>query len=131
MLLQQELRDDLRAVVADVRDWDNPGFDRKKAYACSLASALAYLHIPHFEIDQGRRTNVIPSTGYRSLATGRAGPLNLYEALGIEPGSETPYFVIVRRYLVIVGIRESNVIFVAIRGTQFLYEWLINARASR
>jgi hypothetical protein len=41
-------------------DWADNRFDKKKAYVMSLFSALAYEHLPKYEIDYRRRAKSHP-----------------------------------------------------------------------
>lgn len=109
-------------------DWHKPDFQINKAYVCALFSELAYYRIAQFEFNDARRVSVIPCLAYqRNIREGRT--FDFDEALRSLDFGE--YFVVIRRYAIIVGVRTRKVIFVAIRGTKYLYDWFTNLCAAR
>lgn len=109
-------------------NWSEPGFELRKAHAMALFSELAYFKIPDFELKNANRVNLIPSKAYQDALT--SGNVEDFDSLvrSLEFGE---YFVVVRRYAVVVGVRTPNMIVVAIRGTTDLYDWFTNLRALR
>ncbi|WP_422032227.1 lipase family protein [Reyranella sp.] len=112
----------------NIADWTKPDFDLRKAYVCALFSELTYQRIADFELTGADRVNVIPCFAYQSAVT--TGHITDFDTLmrSLELGE---HFVVIRRYAIVVGIRTPNVIVIAIRGTKYLYDWLVNLRASR
>lgn len=109
-------------------DWREPGFELNKALACVLFSKLTYLRIPAFELDGADRVNIIPCLAYQDAVLS-GYKINFDEYLRSLDFGE--YFVVERRYAVVVGVRTGDVIVVAIRGTKYLYDWLTNLNARR
>lgn len=109
-------------------DWHEPGFDLRKALACVLFSEMTYRRIPRFELKDANRVSVVPCSAYQEAVKG-GRILDFNEFLkSLDLGE---FFVVERRYAVVVGVHTRNVIVVAIRGTKYLYDWLINLNARR
>ncbi|MGR9408061.1 lipase family protein [Rhizobium leguminosarum] len=108
-------------------DWTNSSFDLKKAYICSLLSELTYRRIPEFELKDANRVSVIPCLAYQD-AVREGRDLQFDET--IRSADIGRYFVFVQRYAIVVGIQTPKVTFVAIRGTKYLYDWLVNLHAA-
>jgi len=109
-------------------DWRATGFDIKKAYVCALFSELTYYRIPDFELSNADRINVVPCLAYQSTVRERQ-TIDFEQIL--ESADFGQFFVVVRRYAIVVGVRTPNMIMVAVRGTKYLYDWLINLRSTR
>jgi hypothetical protein len=109
-------------------DWQESGFDIKKAYVCALFSELTYYIIPEFELKDADRVNVIPCMAYQHAVREKRASDFTEIMRSIDFGQ---FFVVTRRYAIIVGVRTPSVIVVAIRVTKYLYDWLVNLRASR
>ncbi len=109
-------------------DWRKSGFEIEKAFVCALFSELTYYRIPDFELKQADRVNVVPCFAYQqAIRDGRR--LDFDEIMrSLEFGE---FFVVIRRYAIVVGVRTPSMIIVAIRGTKYLYDWLANLRATR
>jgi predicted lipase len=109
-------------------DWHESGFDIKKAYVCALFSELTYYRIPDFELRDADRVNVIPCLAYQQAV--REGRSLDFDQLmrSLDFGQ---FFVVIRRYAIVVGVRTPNMIIIAIRGTKYLYDWGVNLRASK
>lgn len=107
-------------------DWRETGFDIKKAYVCALFSELTYYRIPDFETKDADRVNVIPCLAYQqAVREGRSLDFDqIMRSLDFDQ-----VFVVIRRYAIVVGVRTPNMIIIAIRGTQYLYDWFVNLRA--
>jgi hypothetical protein len=111
-------------------DWHEYGFDLRKAYVCALFSELTYYLIPDFELEKTDRINVIPCLAHQSaVREQRVIDFDqLVRSLGFEEGQ---VFTVIRRYAIVVGVRMPDMIIVAIRGTKYLYDWLVNFRVSQ
>ena len=96
-------------------------------YLCALVSELAYYHVPKFEIDEKKRANVVPCSGYTEIVR-KGDPTDVVQYLQGMDFSNV--FVVVDRGIVAVGITIKNLLFIGFRGTVFLYDWKINLSAS-
>ncbi|UNC15757.1 hypothetical protein FE249_16760 [Acidiphilium multivorum] len=94
-------------------------------YICSLMAELAYCQVSEDEFDTLNRAKVIPCQIYKSILEARK-TTNIALAFGADGGDNT--FVAVDRSVVSIGYKIENYLFVAFRGTSFLYDWLINFR---
>ncbi|MGO6798370.1 hypothetical protein ACCT24_34975 [Rhizobium ruizarguesonis] len=109
-------------------NWREPGFDIQKAYVCALFSELTYYQIPDFELKDADRVNVIPCHAYQeAVRGGRTVDFDQFMR-SLDFGQ---FFTVIRRYAIVVGVRTPNVIVIAIRGTKYLYDWLVNLRATQ
>ena len=91
------------------------------SYVCSLFSELAYYHIPQWEIDDRKRVKLIPCRAYQTLAA--AGRRTR------APNIDSRRFVIEDRGTIVLGNLLNRNLFIAYRGTQFLFDWKVNSRA--
>ena len=107
-------------------DWNGRGFSLEKAYACAVFSKLAYFHVPRYEMEDIGRIKVVPCNAYQEIIARRL-PVDL-QALAAQ-GDFGNTFTISRQYAIVVGARTRKVNFVAVRGTKYLYDWLINLDA--
>lgn len=96
-------------------------------YVCALVSELCYCHVPQFEIDNCKRAKVIPCSEYIEIVmTGDATTVVQYlRSLDLDN-----VFVLVDRGIVAIGIKVKDLLFIGFRGTEGLYDWRLNARAS-
>lgn len=109
-------------------DWSSSGFELRKAYVCAIFSELAYQCIQDHELKNAKRVTIIPCFAYQNaVRQGRAEDFNGLMA-SLDFGQ---FFVVNRRYAVVVGVKTAKVIIIAIRGTTDLYDWLVNLRASK
>ncbi len=103
------------------------GQDPIVRYLCALVSELSYHHVPEFEIDSNRRAKIIPCRQYNEIVNAGIST-SVIEYLRqldfIKP------FVVFTRNVVAIGIPLNGNLFIGFRGTVFLYDWLINLRAS-
>lgn len=111
-------------------DWNDASFSRTKAYVCSLFAEAAYWHIPEFELDNGGRFKVVPCQAYRELVRRNVWGDEAATLL-LKNADMEPPIVVFRRYAVVVAFIVQDVVFIAIRGTAHLYDWLINLDARR
>lgn len=109
-------------------DWQKPEFSLDKAYACALFAELAYRRIADFELENANRVNVVPCFAYQEIV--RSGTAFDFDAF-VRQADFVDFFTVLRRYAVVVGVRTPNVIFVSIRGTKYLYDWLVNVNAQK
>lgn len=105
-------------------NWQDPNFSLKKSYICALLSALAYHHIPELELKGQDKIKIVPSDAYQRLAM-QGHKLDVEKFLNKK---ELRKAVHVTAYAVIVAVRFENVIFVAIRGTHKLYDYVTDAK---
>lgn len=102
--------------------------DPNLRYVCALLSDLAYCHVPQYEIDGGRRVNFVPSDEYQRIILGRHAT-SIFEILR---ATDFQFFILdENRYVIVIGVIVNNILFLAMRGTQFLFDWKINFRAFR
>ena len=87
-------------------------------YVCALFAELAYYHIPQWEIDDKKRAKLVPCDAYQALVA-RGVPTNvgtLLQQLDLSRG-----FVVIDRGAIAVGLVLNRLLFIGIRGTQFLF----------
>jgi len=124
------MKEELRKIwqyASDI-DWNDWRFDKQKAHVCSIFSNLAYLHIPANEHIPDRRFMLTPSSEYRAIIE-KKNYVNVTELLaGIDLADN---FIIETRYVVVLGIAIRDTLFIAIRGTKYLYDWVINAKVQK
>lgn len=96
-------------------------------YICALLSEFAYHHVPPFGIDRNRRAKIVPCESHAELVSlGFSVSIVEYlQSLEFEQN-----FVVVDRGVIAVGIKLRKYLFLAFRGTRYLYDWKINLRAS-
>lgn len=115
-------------VINKVKHWESESFDWDKAYVASVFSKMAYLHIPEYELSNAKRANLIPCKEYReAIKSGRR--INLGQVL--EDSDFGQFFVVERQYAIAVSVKVKNVIFISMRGTQQLYDWLVNLNSTK
>ncbi len=94
-------------------------------YVCALFSELTYYHVNWLEIDNKKRTMVIPSDGYQILVSrGIQSNVKTY----LRQADIGRPFIVVDRGVVAVGLVVNGLLFIAFRGTRFLFDWVINAK---
>lgn len=121
-MFNQLLTPELRNLISTL-DWDSPTFSREKAAVCCAFASLAYENIPEWELKNHKRIKIIPCNAYQEIIkSGGIGNLETTFA-STDLGK---IFVVNRRYASVVGVVRNDVIFVAIRGTRALYDWVIN-----
>lgn len=123
--IEQALRKSLLGTWRQINelDWTDSAFALEKAHVCSLFAQLSYMHLPQYELAERSRFKVVPCEAYQRLASGGQAS-NIEEVLRTVDFGQS--FVVARRYLVVVGVRTPKVMLVAIRGTAYLYDWLLN-----
>lgn len=95
-------------------------------YVCALFAELAYYHVPQWEIDDKKRAKLIPCDAYQALvARGFSTDIGILLNELDLPRS----FVVADRGAIAVGLVINQLLFVGIRGTQFLFDWKINLRS--
>ena len=109
-------------------DWEDDSFKKEKAYVCALFSECAYWHIPEYELEDTKRINVIPCEAYKLRFVERES-FELIDLLRKSDFGEV--YVIERRYTITVMIKMNRVVFIAIRGTKYLYDWVINMKTQK
>jgi lipase (class 3) len=109
-------------------DWKQAGFSLDKAYICALFARLAYLHVPEWELQDTERIKIVPCMAYQEIVRSR-DIINIGEVLRRADMAE--FFIIERRFAIIIGVRATNVVIVAIRETKYLYDWVINLNSIR
>ena len=109
--------------INNIKNWDEESFDWNKAYVASIFSKIAYLHIPEYELKNANRANLIPCIEYREIVKSN-GISNISEIL--RSSNFGDYFIVERPYVIAVVVKVKNVLFISMRGTQQLHDWLIN-----
>lgn len=104
-------------------DWKSDSFCIKKSYICSLLSQLAYEHIPQFELKQNSRIKIIPQESY-TLKLRQKQTFNISEVLNNMDFRES--FIIESEHIIVIGFTLRDTIFLTIRGTQSLYDALVD-----
>lgn len=111
----------------NVNDWGCNNFCHKKAFICGVMSNLAYCHLTEYELKNSDKLNLIPSEAFTSVFSGEQPSLfkDSLLLLGVE---EKEPIIITRAGSVVVAIKYKNVVFISIRGTEFLNirDWKIN-----
>lgn len=100
--------------------------DHFVAYACAMASELAYYHVPEWETDdKWKRAKRVPCLGYLrnrqlKISTSLQGIRTLGENIQID-AFET-------QTVIAIKIRIYGMTFIAFRGTAIAYDWMLNTR---
>lgn len=107
-------------------DWGHENYQVSKSLLTCAFSKLAYASIPAIELTESDRVKIIPCEAYQeAVRLGR--DFSLSEILTEE---DVPViFELQSRLSISVGLRMQDILFVAIRGTLRLYDWLINLDA--
>src|SRR5688572_8052083 len=126
---------DLRYELLEARglmgtiDWRDPDFTEVKAYISSIFAKFAYCYLPQAELAGKGGVKIVPCLTHQAMVQ-RGGTAPFSNLAG---SAELPEpFVIETEYVVIVGLTFQNVVFLALRGTRFLYvrDWLIDLEAT-
>lgn len=119
---------DVWAEINNISNWDEPDFDWRKAYVASVFAKTAYLHIPEYELKNANRANIIPCEEYRKIIqiTNRDGVEQI-----LKKSDLGEFFIIEKPYAVAVVVKVRKVVFISLRGTQQLYDWLVNLNISK
>ncbi|HHG3228909.1 TPA: hypothetical protein ACPVXW_000442 [Vibrio parahaemolyticus] len=114
----------------EVKDWEKNTFSYEKAFICSVMSNLAYCHLTKYELKNTDNLNLIPSDAFSSIFTGEQSYSfkNLLRGLDVEKP-----LIIERAGSVVVAVKYRDVIFISIRGTEFLNirDWKINLKFNK
>ena len=119
---------DVWAGVNSISNWDQHHFDWTKAYVASVFAKIAYLHIPQYELKNANRANLIPCMEYREIIRRSRGGSVDQVLIDSDFGE---FFVVEKPYALAVVVRVRDVLFISLRGTQQLYDWLVNLNVSR
>jgi len=119
---------DVWADINSITDWDEPYFDWNKAYVAAVFAKIAYLHIPQYELKKTNRANLIPCVEYREIVKG-AGNVGVEQILRSSDFGE--HFIVEKPYAIAVVVKIKKIVFISLRGTQQLYDWLVNLNASK
>lgn len=114
--------------INTIKNWNKPYFDWRKAYVASVFAKLAYLHIPQYELKNANRANLIPCVEYRKIVKG-AGSVGIEQILKDSDLGE--HFIVEKPYAIAVVVKAEKVVFISLRGTQKLYDWLVNLNVSK
>ena len=114
-------------------DWSDPDFTWEKAFVNSVMSNVAYCHIADFELDNTTNVNLIPSSEYEKSIRSyietnvKADIGELLRSFGID----SEIHVIESQFAIAAAIRVGEVVFVALRGTEFfnIHDWRANLNA--
>ena len=111
--------------IINAENWKSNNFSLDKAFVASYFSAIAYSHIPEFEQLNDKRINLIPCETYQRIFSEKK-----FDNISIQLNNldADDFHVIERKFSVTILIRMPNVIFIAIRGTQNLYDWKTNLK---
>ena len=114
--------------IDNIKKWDDPNFDWKKAYVASVFAKIAYMHIPAYKLENVDRANLIPCAEYQEIIKDQ-NRIGVGQILSIAELGE--YFIVERPQVVAVVIKIRDVIFISLRGTQRAYDWLVNLNVSK
>jgi hypothetical protein len=114
---------DFGAAIGSVGDWDDRNFDWDKAFVASVFAKLAYLHIPELEMKFSNRAKIIPCAEHRKIIQTEEWPFSERRIRSFNTGE---FFMVVTQYAVAVVAKIGKVIFISLRGTHYLYDWLLN-----
>jgi hypothetical protein len=113
------------------KNWNDPAFDREKAFVASVFAEISYEHVTNAETAYHGRMIVVPCLEYYDLVSSkRSGDVyGLIKSIGDLPEP----IVIEREFAVAVVVRVNDLIFVGIRGTILTYarDWLIDLNMTR
>lgn len=119
---------DIWADINNISNWENYLFDWRKAYVASVFAKIAYLHIPQYELKHANRANLIPCAEYRQIVKGTSS-VGVEQILRSSDLGE--FFIVEKPYAVAVVIKIREVVFISLRGTQQLYDWVVNLNVSK
>lgn len=102
-------------------DWNSNLFSDKKSFVCALFSELAYEHLPQYELDQNSRIKIIPSESYWTRYETKQS-YNILSTLREMDFGEN--FIVESENLIIIGLKLKETLFITIRGTQSLNDFL-------
>lgn len=109
--------------VNKISNWDQTDFDWNKAYVASVFAKIAYLHTPAYELKNTNRVNLIPCKEYREIIKS-SKPVSIEQIL---TSSDFGKFTIIEKpNVVAVIVKVKEALFISLRGTQQLYDWLVN-----
>ena len=114
--------------IINKADWSDKYFSLEKAYVCSALSEIAYQHIPEYEVKNSKRIKIVPCQHYREIIKSK-NSTNIRPLL--QSADFGNFFIIETRFVVLIGIITNKVIFIAIRGTYELYDWMVNLNARK
>lgn len=103
--------------------WDSDDFELTKAYVMAVFSELAYINTTEYDFEENIRYKIIPSLTRREMIS-RRWSINITAATPtlIEGFSEA---FVVNRFVYLV-YRTTRFVVVAVRGTDWYSDWLIN-----
>ena len=106
-------------------DWRDQHFTPEKAYVCAVLANVAYLELTDYELTHHKYVKLIPSLCYREVV---ARGINIDLRQFLSQAEFRDVFVIPTEHLIVVGMVQNDVIFIALRGTRFfaLSDWLID-----
>lgn len=111
--------------------WTKTQFDFTKAYFMAIFAELAYYSIGRLETNESERVRLIPCQGFQELiaAGHRVDVREVLQRVGET--DDFDFRVIEGDYSILIVYRWRQLIVVAIRGTEKLYDWLYNVRFFR
>lgn len=109
-------------------NWNENIFSVKKSYICSLFSELSYEHIPSFELNQKSRIKIIPSENYwRNYLRKQTFSISTI----LRDMDFAKNFIIESTYLIIIGIKLKETVFITIRGTQSFNDVIVDLKLQK
>ena len=119
---------DFRAAINNIDDWEDQSFDWDKAFVASVFAKMPYLRVPEIELKCANRSNIIPCAEFREIIQTEEWPYSERRIRSFDVGE---FFIVVTQYAVAVVVEIGKVIFISLRGTLFLYDWLVNLNVSK
>lgn len=97
-------------------------------YVCAIVAESTYYHVPESEFDPRRRATLVPSEAYRAIiASGTSSRIDtLFSRLEIPTDD---WQVTETENSIAVAFRVGRFLFIGMRGTRFVFDWIINCHA--
>lgn len=108
-------------------DWDDLGFALPKAALGAILSQIAYCAVRNDEREAATRAKLVPSELFQRIVAAGTD----IDIATIAAQAELRVEIVSTATLVAAVVKRSDLVLIAIRGTQFMYEWKIDAQADK
>lgn len=104
-------------------DWSDLGFGLEKAALGAILSQIAYCAVSSDEREAATRAKLVPSELFQRIV---AAPAD-FDLRTLSEAADLPIEIVATPTLVAAVVKRSDLVLIAIRGTQFMYEWKIDS----
>lgn len=108
-------------------DWSDLGFSLEKAALGAILSQIAYCAVSDEEREAATRAKLVPSEIFERIVTAGAD----IDIAALAAGADLPVEIVSTSTLVAAVVKRHDLVLIAVRGTQFMYEWKIDAQADK